>query len=824
MHNTTISLNGNWRLFREKDQTELPAKVPGNVHQALLDAEMIPDPYYRENELGLQWIGEEAWTYSRLFTLSDDQLCADALRLCCKGLDTFARIEINGQSVGETDNMFREWDFDIRPVLKAGENEIRILFHSVLPYIGGKQQTRDLRTTHCIDHEPHGRSWVRKEACNFGWDWGPVLITHGIWREIEIQVGACGRLQDLQLRQHCTADAATVQGQVTFPAAPKSGLELRVTLSLAGREVLTRTQPAEKTDFELEIPDPQLWWPNNMGEQPLYEVKVEVTGVPDACLTKKIGLRKVALRREDDKWGQSFYFQINVVPMFAKGSNWIPADTLHRVDDAHYRDLLQSAKEGNQNMIRVWGGGYYEEDVFYDLCDELGLLVWQDFMFACAAYPADEPGFKESVEAEVRDQARRLSHHACMALWCGNNELEMFVAGFDGESWPHMPEAWYRKLFDEWIPDALAAVDPTALYWPSSPHSPQGERKRHANPDCGDAHLWDVWHGSQPFEWYRGSFHRFCSEFGFQSYPEMKTLETFTLPEDLNVTSPVMEFHQRSGVGNAKIIHYMLSWFRMPNGFVSTVMLSQLQQGLAIKYAVEHWRLNRPRCMGALYWQLNDCWPVASWASIDYFGRWKTLHYMSKRFFAPLLVAGVEHPETGRVDVYVASDQTVAKSLELRLRVTDCLGKTLLEEQHAVDIAPLSSQQVHQLDCQSLLEAIGPRNLLVWLEVWEDGKMVSDNLLHFVKPKHLELKKPKIEASVQAEDKQNFTLILSADVPALWVTIQLQNSDFRASDNAISLRPGEGRKISVHTHQQMTEKEFLSQLELQSITDYSNYL
>jgi beta-mannosidase len=821
--NTTLSLNGSWQLVREKTKDVLPASVPGNVHQALLAAGNIPDPYFRENELDLQWIGQENWSYSRSFEISEEQLSADCVHLVCKGVDTFARVEINGQLAGEMDNMFRVWDFDVKSFIKSGENRITLFFESVFPYIEQKLEEHDVRTPHCIDHEPRGRSWVRKEQCNFGWDWGPVLVTHGIWRDIELHIGSEGRISGLNLRQSHKDGIVTVAGTLDFSLPPATDIGMNIKVSLEGREILSEQSEAGVYGFNFEIPDPQLWWPNNMGTPTLYEVDVTLETTPPQHLCKRIGLREIELIEDEDEWGRSFYFRINGVPMFAKGSNWIPADSLHRVSDDHYRDLLQSAADGNQNMIRVWGGGFYEADIFYDVCDEVGLLVWQDFMFACSAYPADEPGFRESVEAEVVDQAKRLGHHACMALWCGNNELEGRVVGFKGESWPKMPMNLYVELFDKWIPTALSTVVPDAIYRPSSPHSPTGERKYDSNPDCGDAHLWAVWHGQEPFEWYRTSFHRFCSEFGFQSYPMMETLETFTERKDLNVTSSVMEFHQRSNCGNTRIIQYMLSWFRMPEGFESTVMLSQLLQGLAIKYAVEHWRLNRPRCMGALYWQLNDCWPVASWASIDYFGRWKTLHYMSKRFFAPLMVAGVENRDEGRVDVFVASDLNESRSLQLKTCITTVEGQLLDSGEKNVEIACLESRQVTEVDCTDLLHEYGLKNLLVWLELWDGEKRVSTNFVCFVKPKHLELKNPVITHRVHAVDDRNFEVTLETDLPALWVTLQLSDADFRADDNAVNLRPGESELLHVRTKEPLTEKEFVSRLSMQSITDYSNY-
>ncbi|MFW6217928.1 MAG: glycoside hydrolase family 2 protein, partial [Verrucomicrobiota bacterium] len=669
----TLPLNGNWTLRRDDDPADIPASVPGNVHLDLLAAGRLKDPYYREQELDAQWVAECGWTFRRSFAVSPGILARENVLLRCRGLDTFATVRVNGEEIGRADNMHRQWEFDIKAALRPGENRIEVAFASVWPYIREKESERHLMTSMHVAHEHYGRPWVRKEQCNFGWDWGPVLVTCGIWRDIELLAFDGARIDDLRVAQHHAGAGVTIEATLTLDRDVEGG---RAVFEIAHEgEVVASTEAVMAGDSAvgtLAVPAPRLWWPAGMGAQPLYTVTARFIGSDGGVIdetVRRIGLRRMELVREKDRWGESFYFRVNGVPFFAKGSNWIPADTLRRHGEARYRYLLESAVEANHNMIRVWGGGLYEASYFYELCDELGLCVWQDFLFACSAYPMDDPAFVENCRAEARQNIRRLRHHPSLALWCGNNELEMAWTSFGkGETWPKLPEDLYTMWFDRELAKIVAEEDPQGNYWPGSPHSPQGDRNDHNHPDVGDAHLWDVWHGYQPFEWYRGSFHRFCSEFGFQSYPEPRTVEAYTAPEDRNITSPVMEFHQRSKQGNAKIIHYMLDWFRMPAGHEATLWLSQLQQGLAIKYAVEHWRRNMPRCMGALYWQLNDCWPVASWSSIDYYGRWKALHYLSKRFFAPVLVSGLEseNPEDGRVEVHVSSDRSEAESLTLR--------------------------------------------------------------------------------------------------------------------------------------------------------------
>jgi len=537
------------------------------------------------------------------------------------------------------------------------------------------------------------------------------------------------------------------------------------------------------------------------------------------CVTKRVGLRTLRLDRHPDEWGESFQFVVNGVPFFAKGANWIPADAFAtRVTRDRYEDLLKSAAEANMNMLRVWGGGVYEEDVFYDLCDVLGFCVWQDFMFACAQYPTFDEEFMRQVRAEAEDNVRRLRHHACLALWCGNNELEM---GFVGEEYPERQMSWkdYGKLFDELLPEVVKALDPDRDYWPGSPHSPCGERSDFNNPRCGDAHLWSVWHGREPFEWYRTCEHRFNSEFGFQSFPEPKTTYGFTEPGDRNVTSYVMEHHQRSGSVNALIMHYMLDWFRLPTSFEMTLWLSQILQGMAMKYAVEHWRRAMPRGMGTLYWQLDDTWPVASWSSIDYHGRWKALQFMAKQFYAPVLVSGVEDREAGTVELHVTSDLGEAKALTLEWTLTDASGARLAGEELAVEAGPRQDMRVATVDLKRFVEEHGPRNLLVWLWLRDGGDVVSSNLVLFSRPKHLELGDPGIAWSVEGDGEGGFDVTLTSERPGLWVWLSLGEADARFSDNFFHLFPGETRTVTARPAAPMSREELESQLAVASLVD-----
>ena len=571
------------------------------------------------------------------------------------------------------------------------------------------------------------------------------------------------------------------------------------------------------------VRQPKLWWPNGMGEQHLYTLDVQLLDADGArldCKQQRIGLRTIRNVRENDKWGQSFYFEVNGQPFFAKGGNWIPADQFaNRVTRQRYADLLGSCADANMNMLRVWGGGIYEDEAFYDLCDELGLMIWQDFMYACAAYPTDEPAFFESAKLEAIENVKRLRQHPCIAFYCGNNEVEM--CGLVKDDIPfRMTWAMYKPFFDKMLAGVVKKHHPGIDYIPSSQFSPTGDRRNSSNPACGDAHVWNVWHLKEPFEWYRTSLHRFCSEYGFQSFPEPRTLEAFTEPEDRNLTSRVMEHHQRSGIGNALIAHYMLSWFRMPVGFENTVWLSQIQQGLAIKYAVEHWRRHMPRCMGSLYWQINDTWPGPTWASLDYFGRWKALHYMARAFYAPLLVTGLEDLDTKSVELHVSNTTATAASGTVQWTLTTAAGQTVDKGKSPVRAPANANKRITTLDLRHAAATHGEGNLLLWVELLVGRKVVSRNLIHLVRPKHIELQDPKLKAVVQCGRAEGtYTVTLSATRPALWTWLELEDLDARFTNNFVSVRPGLPVTIEVTPREKTTVSDIRKSLKARSLFD-----
>ncbi|MFW5786680.1 MAG: glycoside hydrolase family 2 protein, partial [Halanaerobiales bacterium] len=583
-----LSLNGKWRLKQSDESNFINAEVPGCVHTDLIKAGEIDDPFYRNNEEKFMWIGESNWDYSRKFIVDSEFLNAKKLFIIAKGIDTLADIYINDKKVAFTNNMYRKWEFEVKNYLRKGENEIKISFYSPLAYLRKKDKEFFLPAWGVGDYRLHGAGWLRKQPSNFGWDWGPMLVTMGIWKDIELIALDKARIEEVKIEQyHQESGSVKLNIDLVCEKVVTENLIVELDFSL-NEEVKYYNKfeiEGEKAKIAFEVDEPELWWPNGMGEQPLYDLKISISESNGQKLDsdhKKIGLRELELVTEDDQWGQSFKFRANGKDFFAKGANWIPADAfVSRVKTKDYYRLLKSAAAANMNMLRVWGGGLYESDDFYEICDDLGLTVWQDFIFACGTYPGFDKDFMENVKVEAEENVKRIRHHASLALWCGNNEIEQGIAADEWDC-EKVKMSWddYKKLFDKLLPEIVAEHDPQTDYWPGSPHSPKGDRNDFNNPHWGDAHLWEVWHGKKPFEWYRNCNHRFNSEFGFQSFPEPKTVYGYTSEGDRNITSYIMEHHQRSGIGNTTIMQYMLDWFKLPAGFDNVLWVSQVLQGL----------------------------------------------------------------------------------------------------------------------------------------------------------------------------------------------------------------------------------------------------
>ena len=784
------SLNGAWQL-RVSNGMRADATVPGSVYHDLMQAGLIPDPFFRDNETEALKLMDNDFSYSRSFYVSEDLLQSDAVILRAEGLDTLAEIRLNGLTVGRADNMHRVWEYNVKSALRPGENTIEALFSS---------PTRFIRKAYA-ENPADGSSdamvgfpALRKAHCMFGWDWGPRLPDAGIWRDIDLLGVKTARLRDVQIFQR--HEEGRVVCRVILHPDSLTDARLSGEVTVTGPD--GRVFAAQGLDCAVAIDQPQLWWPAGYGEQPLYQVEARLKSGEETLDTwrGRVGLRTLTIHREKDEHGESFCHRVNGVDVFAMGADYIPEDNLlPRVTKERTRKLLSDARAAHMNMIRVWGGGYYPDDFFYDLCDELGLLVWQDFMFACAVYNLT-PEFEENIRAEFRDNIRRLRHHASLALWCGNNEMEMFVSRGLWVS-KKRQAADYIKMYEYILPQVLKEEDPVTFYWPASPSS-GGSFDEPNDENRGDVHYWDVWHGRKPFTEYRKFLFRYVSEFGFQAFPCMETIEAFTLPKDRNVYSYVMEKHQRNASANGVIASYLSQMYLYPASLDAFVYASQLLQAQAIQYGVEHWRRNRGRCMGAVIWQLNDCWPVVSWAGIDYFGRWKALHYYARRFFAPVLVSCHEEGVLSQDTNVNAEPFALKKSAQLNvsnetlipftgtvswaLRAADA---SILESgEEAVSVPPLSAVWLRELDFSDR-DTYGVYFSYDLKD--EDGNETGSGTVLFCPPKHFRFLDPCLTAR-----EENGEIVVTAKAYARSVEIRC-GADTVLNDNFFDMNAGEKR-------------------------------
>jgi beta-mannosidase len=809
-----IDLGGKWKVSQVGHAEEIDAQVPGCIHTDLLAAGKIPDPFFRDNEHAVQWVSDVAWGYRRTFSVEPSVLQRAHVLLRCEGLDTLAAIKVNGREIGRTDNMFRLYEFDVKQVLQPGENTIEVRFDPVVPFVRGKEAQRKLPTW-----AYPGAAYVRKEPCNFGWDWGPTLITCGIWKKIGLEAFDAARLDDVAITQNHSQKGRVTLG-VDVEAGPKTTAALQAEVGLyfghqrIGSQVIELNQGRGRAS--LAIADPKLWWPAGMGSQPLYSVKVELRQGGQALdsVTKRIGLRTLQAIQQTKT--SPMHFVVNGVPFFAKGANWIPADCFaNRVTRPILQRYVDDAVAANMNTLRLWGGGYYEEDDLYDLCDERGICLWVDLKFGCTTYPAFDEAFLANVRQETRDNLRRLRHHPSIAVWCGNNEI-MFFRGGDHWTADKMSTADYYRLFRDVLGGEVAALAPQSDYVTGSP-------------DCGDVHFWEVWHGGKPFEVYR-NIHGFVSEFGFQSFAEPKTVRSFTEAADRkSVYSPVMKYHERSNrmymdvkedgrIGTDKIMILVRKYFREPKDFPSTLWLSQITQGYGIKYGAEGWRREMPTSMGCVYWQYNDCWPCSSWASVDYFGRWKALQYMAQRFYSPLLVSGAEDARAGKVDLFITSDRLGDCRGRLNWTVTTVAGESISEGSLDVDVPARASRKAKTLLLADALKKYGKNNVLVWMSLEVEGRKVSDNMVAFVYPKEMDLVDPHLSTEV-TEQPGGFKVKLKAAHPALWTWLELDDLDARYSQNFLHVTDRYPAEISVQPAKALSREEFQKALRVRSLFD-----
>jgi beta-mannosidase len=817
-----------------------PAQVPGVVQTDLLRDGLIPDPFYQDNDTRLQWIGLTDWEYRTTFETDAATLAHQNVDLVFDGLDTYADVYVNDEAVLHSDNMFRRWRVPAKKLLKAGPNTLRVVFHSpiesmipkvkALPYILPNISSHNTGNEENIATAPY----TRKAPYQYGWDWGPRYVTEGIWQPIRIETSDALRIANFHVHQRrVSADYAALAAEVEIDACRSTAAIVEINYgelngpSAAPIRQNVQLEPGlNRVSVPIHVAYPKLWYPLGYGAQNRYRFSATVRLGHDVAAEAalKTGLRSIELRREVTTTGKSFEFVVNGIPVFAKGADMIPFDSFpNRVTPENHRQILEAARDAHMNMVREWGGGYYESDDFYDICDELGIMVWQEFIFGGDMVPGGAD-FQNNVKQEAVEQVERLRDHPSIVLWCGNNEVETGWVHWDDRkifkesvSPADREKVWtdYVVLFHGILSDVVARYTDPVPYWASSPSANFEDP-----PDSqtnGDMHYWQVWHALAPIENYTQQFPRFMSEYGFQSFPEMRTIRTFAQPGDMDIRSATMQDHQKNHGGNERILSYMLRWYPEPKDFPSFVYLSQVLQAEAIKVGAEHLRRQRPNTMGSLYWQLNDCWPVASWASIDYYGRWKALQYYARRFYDDVIVSPFAHD--GKVDVYVVSDNLRPLSGQIRWRLLDFSGKVLTEKTQDVQVPAQSSAVYFTLDQKELLANADPKNSFLVFDLSLGGQSVSRNLLFFDRMHNLDLPTSvHIEKSLE-NTNGGFSVTLRAPVLARSVYVSFGDLDVQTADNYFDLLPGEPVTVKLKTASSVTLDQLQSSLQVISLTD-----
>ena len=810
----TVDLNGQWRMKALNQEDWIEAKVPGSVFQDLMAAGKVPDPYFRDNEDKIAPVFQEDYEYRREFSVAGDVLKHDEVLLCCEGLDTIATLSLNGRVLAQTDNMHRTWHFNVKGLLKEGVHPIEILFRSPVTFT----QKMAAQSRGMSMMGGRGIEYIRKAQCMFGWDWGLVLPDSGIWRDIYIECFDLGKIEDVHIMQEHLQGEVLLNIQTACRFLREAGLEVEATVTSPDGETFSAKGPSDAGSgvniLPVKISDPKLWWPNGFGEQPLYRVDITLFcgGVAVDERHLQIGLRTVHLKREKDEWGQSFTFLVNGMPLFLKGANLVIEDALlGRTSRGRTEKMIKSCVQAHFNCIRVWGGAVYPADYFYDLCDQYGILVYHDLMFACNFYPTDT-AFLENVKHELADNVGRARHHACIGLWSGNNEVEViygmcaskapeFVQMRKQFGIPEMDEnvakeIWDNilKLFYEFIPKLMSGLDPQTDFVCSSPSSDEpGKVSIFNNFDNGDAHYYLAYDNQSPYTKMRDLKFRFVSEMGFQSYPDMKTVRSFTCEEDLAPYTPVMLKHQKCFNGNQIIEAYMGQDYKVPKRFEDYVYVSQMLAGEILRYSVEHLRRNEGRCMGVITWQLNDCWPVVSWAGLDYFGRWKAQQYYSKRAYAPILVSAKE--EEASAELWITNDTPADVTGTVRWQLLDARSKLVREGSETVRVQSCKPVLAARLDFGDVLDdgSRGDYYLAFAFEV--ENQIVSEGTALFVKAKDFNFAPPEIETNVQ-EEKDRFMIGIRSAAFTKSVALFLSEANCIFSDNYFDLSAGTTKVIT----------------------------
>lgn len=831
-------LNEGWKFKQARLSNWYPATVPGVVHTDLMDNKIIEDPFFRLNERGMQWIDKEDWIYQTTFQLTPEMMGRENIDLIFKGLDTYADVYLNEKKILEANNMFREWKTSIKPDLKPGENVLKIYFHSPIKVDIPKWDALPYQYEAGNDQSENGgvfnkkvSVFARKAGYHYGWDWGPRLVTSGIWRPVYVEAWDNARINDVFIRQpEVSKSRASLIGEVEILADKEiDQANVTITEAASGRVLAGQTVSLQKGINKISLPfsikSPKLWWSNGLGEPHLYSFRTDLTvnNQTSDAWTEEVGLRSLKIINRPDKDGKTFYVELNGIPVFAKGANYIPQDNfLPRVTPGQYEKTILDAANANMNMLRIWGGGTYESDLFYQLCDRYGILVWQDFMFACSLYPA-EGELLENIRQEAIDNVKRLRNHACIALWCGNNECNdaWFNWGWQKRYKAQNPEyeqkIWkqFNDQYNVTLPQVVEEYAPESFYWPSSPFARYDGGSDDRN---GDRHYWEVWHGKKPIEMYNKERSRFFSEYGFQSFPEFESVKRYApRQEDWDIYSEIMMSHQRGGMhANELIETYLLNEYRKPRNFEAFLYMNHVLQGDAIKTAIEAHRRDMPYCMGTLFWQHNDCWPVASWASRDYYGRWKAQHYFARKAYRDILVSPIAD-EDGQLKVQIVSDRHKACNGRLEVKVMKLTGEVLNSYKRNVIVDANSNKALFSVPLDEALKGVRKEDVFIHAVLLTDkGNSNYTNNYFLVKQKEVNYPKAQLATSVQPIEG-GFEVTLSSDNFARAVFIATGDANSSFSDNYFDILPGSSVKVEVYTDLPLAT--FEKQLKVVSLSD-----
>ncbi|WP_298239096.1 glycoside hydrolase family 2 protein [uncultured Algibacter sp.] len=813
-------LNTNWSFNEVNGKLGGKATIPGTIHTDLLANNLIEDPFYRVNEKKQQWIDKKDWEYNTSFNIDEAILKKRNIILDFQGLDTYADVFLNDSIILQADNMFRSWEVNVKSIAKLGENKLRVLLHSPTKK-GLELLSKSPYPYPAInDQSENGEMgddkvsiFTRKAGYHYGWDWGPRLVTSGIWRPVVLKAWNHTIIENVFVKQpKVTKKEALLTFDISVNIDEAFSGELRIinseTQAIYHSAEVNFKEGSDIASMSFSIQNPKLWWSKGLGEPNMYNFTVQVLDNKGNEITKKeiaTGIRDIKLIREKDEFGESFLFKVNGISTFIKGANYIPNDNfLPRVTKNDYDKVIKDAVDANMNMLRVWGGGIYENDYFYELCDKNGLLVWQDFMFACSMYPGDD-AFLENIKQEAIDNVIRLRNHPSIALWCGNNEINAAWSHYNDGGWGWKEEYTYEQreeiqkayldIFHEVLPNVVKQYTDGDDYWPSSPQA-GFEPEKHAgyeNPS-GDMHYWGVWHGQHPFEDFEKYKARFMSEYGFQSFPNIETVKKYAIPEDYDIESEVMASHQRSGIGNLRIKEYMGWDYKVPENFEVFLYMSQVLQARGVKMAIEAHRRAMPYCMGTMYWQINDCWPVASWSSTDYYHKWKALHYAVKKVYKPIILT--VHEENKELKIHAISDELVANKGELKLTVIDFNGNTLSESIINTVINPNTSTNLFKIDTAKFVKGFNTKSIVLKVAFIKEGLQIADNLYYFEKPKNLAFENPTISKEIIKEEGKTY-LKLSTDKLIKDLYINFKNHSVFLADNYFDMIPNKDKLVEL---------------------------